>query len=227
MKAMETRFLNIYNTLNATSNVLNSELSQVSSNQQSIVKQQNSLRLTQGTHTSQLNDVNSVLKILRENVTDVSASSKDIERKIQATQETIKNTQSSVKLVYFHSRLMNDYTMTNGPIPFETVYQEAGSGYDKNTGIFKAPYKGLYHFSFVLTRDSSKMAQAHLKHNNDDLCYVMDEDKNGADYESMLGCSANIILNAGETVYVYGTSGQNLNDGTGGSSFTGVLIHEI
>ncbi|CAC5396490.1 C1QL [Mytilus coruscus] len=122
-------------------------------------------------------------------------------------------------------------SLTNGKtlgateiVQFDKVWTNNGKNYDPNTGIFKAPFKGVYQFSFTVMSRSGKDLLVFLWQNENRLVAV---------YPG-IGSSegtANMVLNLkkGDRVYVRcGGSGYgyiNTSNVHWYSMFSGYLIH--
>ncbi|XP_071167996.1 complement C1q-like protein 3 [Mytilus edulis] len=109
-------------------------------------------------------------------------------------------------------------------LQFDKVWTNNGNDYDPNTGIFKAPFKGVYQFSFTVMSSSGKNLWVFLWQNQTPLVSVYP----GTGYNEG---TANMVLNLekGDKVYVRcGRSGNGyINTGKGYwySMFSGYLIH--
>ena len=111
------------------------------------------------------------------------------------------------------------------PVLFNRVLTNVGNGYDRNTGIFTAPFSGLYtfhlHFIGGLHKDKTELA----------ICAggkamaVAYADGYDADNNDQGSCTAVIGLLNGEEVSVKVYLGNPLLWGSNLASFSGMLIH--
>ncbi|XP_052081463.1 complement C1q-like protein 3 isoform X2 [Mytilus californianus] len=109
-------------------------------------------------------------------------------------------------------------------VKFDKVWTNNGNDYDPNTGIFQAPFKGVYQFSFTVMSSSGKNLFVYLWQNDTRLVSVYP----GTGYNEG---TANMVLNLKKDDRVYvkcGGSGQGYIY-TGKdywySMFSGYLIH--
>ncbi|VDI10397.1 Hypothetical predicted protein [Mytilus galloprovincialis] len=109
-------------------------------------------------------------------------------------------------------------------LQFDKVWTNNGKDYDQNTGIFKAPFKGVYQFSFTVMSSNGKKLRVFLWHNGNRLVGVYP----GIGYNEG---TANIVLNLkkGDRVYVKcgGSDHGYIHTANGYwySMFSGYLIH--
>nr|CBX41727.1 putative C1q domain containing protein MgC1q78 [Mytilus galloprovincialis] len=109
-------------------------------------------------------------------------------------------------------------------LQFDKVWTNNGNDYDPNTGIFKAPLKGVYQFSFTVMSSRGKKLRVYLWHNGNRLVGVYP----GIGYNEG---TANIVLNLqkGDRVYVKcgGSDHGYIHTANGYwySMFSGYLIH--
>ena len=113
----------------------------------------------------------------------------------------------------------------NSSVLFNRVLTNVGNGYDRNTGIFTAPFSGLYtfhlHFIGGLHKDKTELA----------ICAggkamaVAYADGYDADNNDQGSCTAVIGLLNGEEVSVKVYLGNPLLWGSNLASFSGMLIH--
>ncbi|KAL6489717.1 hypothetical protein MHYP_G00000620 [Metynnis hypsauchen] len=97
--------------------------------------------------------------------------------------------------------------MNIGPYPNQVtlVYQNAftniGSAYDPNTGIFTAPVRGVYYFSFVVFNPYDLSTGLSLMKNGQHVVSVSDNPP-GVDTEDTASNAASLLLEKGDQVCV-------------------------
>lgn len=103
---------------------------------------------------------------------------------------------------------------------FKRVVTNVGNGYNSNTGIFTAPTKGVYFFSFTGCVGSSGQVNAALVKNSELLFALFDS-------RGTNGCASNSVtvqLEVGDTVFVRLWRGNSIFDQSRLSTFTGFLL---
>ncbi|CAG2233646.1 C1QL [Mytilus edulis] len=92
--------------------------------------------------------------------------------------------------VAFSAYTTKQQTITrNTNVKFEQVWTNIENGYDPSTGIFTAPYQGVYHITAVVMSVFSQNLQLLVKHNNE---YTVGSYVNGDGYKTG---SFDVILN--------------------------------
>ncbi|XP_026102736.1 complement C1q-like protein 2 isoform X2 [Carassius auratus] len=114
------------------------------------------------------------------NVNAESEKLKNMEERIQKLEETLTKVlcENAAKKVAFSAGLLSSGLGHTGPIGtaktlvYSKVFSNVGSAYDSNTGVFKAPIKGVYYFRFYAhCHSGTKMAVSLLK-NGQTQCSV-------------------------------------------------------
>ncbi|CAB1345456.1 unnamed protein product, partial [Coregonus sp. 'balchen'] len=107
---------------------------------------------------------------------------------------------------------------------FRRVLSNIGNAYNPTTGIFTAPVRGLYHFTFTAFDWGWSTTGASLCHNGQRMVSVYDEKEGGSSESS--SNSATFLLQVGEQVYVaLWSDGRRISDnGNHYSSFNGFLL---
>ncbi|OWF56505.1 uncharacterized protein LOC110446775 [Mizuhopecten yessoensis] len=105
-------------------------------------------------------------------------------------------------------------------IPFDNVVTNVGNGYSKMNGIFSAPVDGIYSFTAIVRSYMNSEAHLIITKNGERIgnVYKGDQDRTAT-------CTAVLVLNAGDHVYVQNTNA-SVTDlfGFDYSSFSGFLI---
>ncbi|KAJ8321728.1 hypothetical protein KUTeg_000199 [Tegillarca granosa] len=120
-------------------------------------------------------------------------------------------------------------TSTNrGVIKFENVLTNEGSGYNKDTGKFTAPYDGVYLFTWTIITRQKEAVATELYVNNVLKGYSFADAR---DATGMMDDSASNTLivkmtrNQVAEIRVHATSWNTYVEGGNWSSFSGFLIH--
>ncbi|XP_036453101.1 complement C1q-like protein 2 [Colossoma macropomum] len=127
--------------------------------------------------------------------------------------ESIMKTLADQPKVAFSATLSNLQTGFKSLVPFQNavtlVYENAftniGYAYDPKTGIFTAPLKGVYYFSFTLFQPVGSDPQYPTKASllkNGVLVVAATDNAPGVDSEDTTGNSASLKLEKGDQVYV-------------------------
>ncbi|XP_071132959.1 complement C1q-like protein 3 [Mytilus edulis] len=106
------------------------------------------------------------------------------------------------------------------PFKFVNVWTNIGNAYDPSTGIFTAPYPGLYHFSSVDLSISGENLNLKLVHNNKPTAQIW---VNGGGYKT--GTIDVFDVQKGDKVSVGAASGMALfSNSNKYATFSGYLI---
>ncbi|XP_041731732.2 complement C1q-like protein 2 [Coregonus clupeaformis] len=150
-------------------------------------------------------------------------------RSLNATVNELKRFNEDRPQVAFSATL--GISGTIGPVSneitlvFRRVLSNIGNAYNPTTGIFTAPVRGLYHFTFTaFDWGRSTMTGASLCHNGQRMVSVYDEKEGGSSESS--SNSATFLLQVGEQVYVaLWKDGRRISDNANHySSFNGFLL---
>nr|XP_029530091.1 complement C1q-like protein 2 [Oncorhynchus nerka] len=153
-------------------------------------------------------------------------------RSLNATVNELKRFNEDRPQVAFSATL--GISGTIGPVSneitlvFQRVLSNVGNAYNPTTGIFTAPVRGLYHFTFTaFDWGWTTMTGASLRRNGQVMVSVYDEKEGGSSESS--SNSATFLLQVGEQVYValWG-QGRRISDNENHySSFNGFLLFPI
>uniref|UniRef100_A0A8C9V490 C1q domain-containing protein n=1 Tax=Scleropages formosus TaxID=113540 RepID=A0A8C9V490_SCLFO len=113
---------------------------------------------------------------------------------------------------------------TDTTLIYRTVHTNVGSGYNPNTGIFTAPVKGVYQFSFTTHAGANFSTFVILVHNINHLSMI--SDWKAMDGSNSAANSAIAHLNVGDQVYVQLYRGTHIWSGLH-SSFSGMLLFPL
>ncbi|XP_071136743.1 complement C1q tumor necrosis factor-related protein 3-like [Mytilus edulis] len=126
-------------------------------------------------------------------------------------QELIVNLQKGYeemveKRVDFSAYRTSSQPLSSGAkVVFYQVWTNVGNGYEPSTGVFTAPYVGLYHLTAVVASENNKSLFLKLYHNGN---------KTPGSWLTGDGCktgSFDVVLNLqkGDRVYIFVGSGSN------------------
>ncbi|XP_062375990.1 complement C1q-like protein 4 [Sardina pilchardus] len=82
---------------------------------------------------------------------------------------------------------------------YRNVISNIGNGYNKNTGVFTAPVRGVYHFAVSLSGSGSRAAAVHLYKNGAHVVIAYTATQNSFTSSSN---GASLLLEVGDVVYV-------------------------
>ncbi|XP_050966118.1 cerebellin-2-like isoform X2 [Labeo rohita] len=82
---------------------------------------------------------------------------------------------------------------------YENVFTNIGNAYDKNTGIFTAPVKGVYFFNYVVFNAGEKPTGVKLLKNGNLVLAALDNAP-GQDTEDTTSNSVSLILEQGDQI---------------------------
>ncbi|XP_030018732.1 cerebellin 11 [Sphaeramia orbicularis] len=146
----------------------------------------------------------------------------------EENEELKQRTGSAAPQVAFSVSLANTGEIYEGPcidktLIFKRVFSNIGNGYDENTGVFTAPVKGVYYFTFSTYGYNTHTTGAILRKNNSYVISTYEEASvDGSDSNSN---AVVLPLVAGDKVHVElwdnGRVYDNLN---GHTTFSGFLL---
>lgn len=124
--------------------------------------------------------------------------------------------------VYFHVSLPTDQLLPQSRvIEFSRVFSNQGDGYDNTTGIFTAPYSGVYLFFFSVRVGIGKYDSAYVRLYVDGVfrAYAIEEAAFNAHVTHMY---------AGDTAWIQTgniAGGSTHNMRLSGTTFTGIMLY--
>jgi hypothetical protein len=134
----------------------------------------------------------------------------------------------SQKSAAFSARLgggtINDLNIGNEPIRFPNVVTNIGNGYDPATGIFTAPYSGVYTFYFHMrsTNTHSWLVVRIFKNEEELMAATADGSDNHWNRGSVW---VTTHANAGDRFYCQQSAGSTWLEGGELTQFSGALVH--
>ncbi|XP_061164320.1 complement C1q tumor necrosis factor-related protein 3-like isoform X2 [Saccostrea echinata] len=122
----------------------------------------------------------------------------------------------------FSAKLSRDIQLGNGQaVKYDTVITNKGNGYNKWSGHFTAPLRGLYLFSCTILAQHPYSVHIELMKNGSKISTLYST-TSGQSSQSVV-----LILRKGDTVWTrQAWNGRRLHDHVGYNMFTGVLISE-
>ncbi|XP_001334228.3 cerebellin-4-like [Danio rerio] len=179
------------------------------------------------------------LRMCTELMKDIGALQEKLkatESRLQTLESRVANSESQIEdikdtpKVAFSAALGSDGYIgpfdTDSTLVYREVYINIGDAYNKDTGIFTAPVKGVYYFSFFyhcgtkfrteLTLYRNGNPEAVTKHNWIDLILT----RNG-------GNGLTLLLEKADQVYIVLSKGTYVWDGNSITTFSGFLINAM
>jgi len=152
------------------------------------------------------------MDLMTRKINDVSENQSEIKTELSAAKTSLENPAKKQTPEYFTASLSSTFTSV-GTVPFKNIIDiAAGSGYNKNTGVYTAPTDGLYFFSlYILKKRDSNYVQTSIHHDSKQIAYCHDNNYGGT-YSSRhpgfrnVACSATVFMRKGETIYVKNAS---------------------
>ncbi|XP_063406458.1 cerebellin-1-like [Mytilus trossulus] len=158
--------------------------------------------------------------------------------RILALENTIKRLESQIKVedhrkepVMFYARIhRSKFTLqTLSTLVFDTVILNIGDHYDKYDGVFVAPRKGIYLFSWTVSINSGSYAVTELVVEGQSISHTGSDDTNGGIHSASMTTLSRLIK--GEHAFIrtttYGSTHAFYSTGRfPHSSFLGMLVYE-
>ncbi|KAK1786295.1 hypothetical protein P4O66_017996 [Electrophorus voltai] len=190
----------------------------------------------------ELQFVKAELSSVKSENTEINMKTDDIKQNVQRVEEQVKNLQKMKEppKVAFSATLskLNNAFRFMGPyktglnLAYQNAITNIGNAYDPNTGIFTAPVRGVYYFSFVVFNPISSSTKQYatgvelLK--NDKHVVTATDNAPGVDTEDTAGNSASILLEKGDKVYLHLLDNRIIyTDGNRRNTFSGHLLFEM
>ncbi|XP_051962837.1 cerebellin-2-like [Xyrauchen texanus] len=115
---------------------------------------------------------------------------------------------------------------TNTTLVYKNVFINIGGAYNRATGIFAAPVKGVYYFS-IFYHSGVQYATTLSMYRNGQLAATTHHDK-GAGVQENGGVGLTLLLERGEHVYIMLWANTRIWDGVNiNTVFTGFLVNEL
>lgn len=159
-------------------------------------------------------------------IRDLTSKVRDQEEKILQLQ-----TENRVERVAFTAALDEPVPPVSAltTLAYKRVYTNIGNAYDRNTGKFTAPLRGVYHFEFhCYSRQGRWPTAVILQKNGMDIVSAHEESRGNDDHYGTAGNSVSLQLEAGDQVYLHLWYLTTIYDGSFyGSTFSGRLLFPV
>ncbi|NP_001314678.1 cerebellin 6 precursor [Danio rerio] len=169
------------------------------------------------------------LRMCTEVLKDIGA----LQEKLKATESRLQTQIEEIKSrpkVAFSAALGSSGLL--GPLNKDStlVYREVfiniGDAYNKDTGIFTAPVKGVYYISFFYHCGTKHRTELTL-YRNGKLVAVTKHNSNESDFTRNGGNGLTLLLEKGDQVYIVLSSYTHIWDGKNMTTFSGFLINAM
>ncbi|XP_014841017.1 PREDICTED: cerebellin-1-like isoform X1 [Poecilia mexicana] len=158
--------------------------------------------------------------------------------KLESVEKNLKETESQVLVlkqkealkVVFSAGILGNAAIGPFNTPTTLIYRRVitnlGNAYNQNTGIFVAPVRGMYYFSFFYRAGGGHKVRLLLMKNNEHVLESSDQKtlNDGADNG---GNAAFVELQQGDQVYVQLHPETHVFGGSHTTTFSGFLLHQI
>ena len=122
--------------------------------------------------------------------------------------------------VSFNVQRSTKYSTVKSAIPYEVTELNIGNAMDTNTGIFKAPVNGRYHFSFTAkSKEAHNMVSLYKNSRFIGISYAPGDGNN-------MPLMATLNLKKGDTVHIKLVQGSIFDDSNQHTQFSGFLLDE-
>jgi len=105
------------------------------------------------------------------------------------------------------------HTPSNGDadaiLIFGTTIQNEGSDYNTSTGLYTAPVKGLYSFSFTLLLYGTSESVQQFYKNGSDIGIIIQNSSEDGNYKDSSQATIHVHLEQGDTMGVYNKGSSN------------------
>ncbi|KAM3590533.1 uncharacterized protein V6R79_011254 [Siganus canaliculatus] len=170
---------------------------------------------------------------LRTRITAVEAKVTQLEKARTEFEAQLKDIQSAstAPQIAFSTSLVNSGHIYRGPggdktLVFKRIFTNNGSAYNENTGVFTAPVKGVYFFTFTTLGCKTYLVGARLMKNG--VQQVSTYDPPSTDVTDSSTNAAILRLEAEDTVHVELFSNARVYDSTKGhTTFSGFLVFPL
>ena len=211
-------------------NDLTEKLNSITSTKGALSNQQSQIRIKQTELENEIKDKISLAdckkmieekQYLRVNDLDEKLSDYANADSIKDLEEQISNV-ATTDPIYFTAHCKANFASSGGTIPFENVHEELNSGFTGSTGIMTAKRRGIYHFS-VSDATGGNNPNLMIMHNNVKLCDAWSTTQSA--YWNTVSCSATVLLDVNDTVYVKLVNGIFYGHSTDPyATFTGFMV---
>ncbi|XP_014841007.1 PREDICTED: complement C1q-like protein 2 [Poecilia mexicana] len=162
----------------------------------------------------------------------------NLKEKSEAVEAKLKETESQVLVlkqkealkVVFSAGILGDAAIGPFNTPTTLIYTRVitnlGNAYNQNTGIFVAPVRGMYYFSFFYHAGGGHPVGLNLMKNNQ-VVVRSAEHQSSNDWNDNGGNAAFVELQQGDHVYVQLDANQHVWGSGYSTTFSGFLLHQV
>uniref|UniRef100_A0A3B3YG05 C1q domain-containing protein n=1 Tax=Poecilia mexicana TaxID=48701 RepID=A0A3B3YG05_9TELE len=157
-----------------------------------------------------------------------------LEEKGKTLEAKLKETEShvlvSLRVVVFSAGILGNAAIGPFNTPTTLIYTRVitnvGNAYNQNTGIFVAPVRGMYYFSFFFHAGGRHIVRLFLMKNSERILECSDHKtlNDGADNG---GNAAFVELQQRDQVYVQLQPNTHVFGGSYTTTFSGFLLHQV
>ncbi|XP_049923782.1 complement C1q-like protein 2 [Epinephelus moara] len=154
-----------------------------------------------------------------------------VETRLKDSETQIQELKSKEKTVVVFSAATGGENTAIGPfdkdttLVFRTVITNIGNGYNQFTGIFAAPVKGVYYFTFYHHAGGSHIVSLNLIKNNNPVVQTFDHRSSG-DTADNGGNAVFLQLQQGDQVYVRLDTNTHVWGNDLVTTFSGFLVNQ-
>uniref|UniRef100_A0A087YAN2 C1q domain-containing protein n=3 Tax=Poecilia TaxID=8080 RepID=A0A087YAN2_POEFO len=171
------------------------------------------------------------MSILLQELGAVKAKLEAVETKLKETenQVLVLNEKASTKVV-FSAEIGGNAAIgpfsTSKTLIYARVLANLGNAYNQHTGIFVAPVRGMYYFSFFYHAGGGHPVGLNLMKNNQ-VVVRSAEHQSSNDWNDNGGNAAFVELQQGDHVYVQLDANQHVWGSGYSTTFSGFLLHQV
>ncbi|XP_030635262.1 cerebellin 11 [Chanos chanos] len=182
-----------------------------------------------------LNATEKQLEHVKTRLTILETENKDLKTRLNATEKDVedlkKNGSAGPKVAFSASltasgEVYKGHSKNEPTLVYKRIFANMGNAYNANTGIFKAPVKGVYFFSFSTFGYGTHLMGAILTKNGHHM--VSSYDHKSSDSSDTGGNAVVLVLEAGEQVAMKLWENSQVFDNLNGhTTFSGFLIFPL
>ncbi|XP_008420827.2 complement C1q-like protein 2 [Poecilia reticulata] len=171
------------------------------------------------------------MSVLLQELGALKEKSEALETKLEETenQVLVLNEKASTKVVFSAeiggNGAIGPYS-TSKTLIYTSVLANLGNAYNQHTGIFVAPVRGMYYFSFFYHAGGGFPVGLDLMKNNQ-VVVRSAEHKSSYDFSDNGGNAAFVELQQGDHVYVQLDANHHVWGSGYSTTFSGFLLHQV
>ncbi|XP_054914572.1 complement C1q-like protein 2 [Poeciliopsis prolifica] len=184
-----------------------------------------------GAVKAKLEAVETKLKATENQVLVLNEKCKSLETKLEETENQVLVLQEKeAPKIVFSAGIAGNSAIgpfsTSKTLIYTRVITNVGNAYNQHTGIFVAPVRGMYYFSFFYHAGGGKSVGLQLKKNNQVVVWSADH-KSSYDGADNGGNAAFLVLQRGDQVYIQLDANRHVWGNPYGTTFSGFLLHKV